>query len=449
MSMLRAMKQSCLQFLAVLLFVAGSTAQPVRIATSFAVPEEVEAPPTYVEIDTSALRHNVAVFKDLLEDNQLLCVVIKTDAYYVGVEHVAAAALAEGAERLCFVSNTEAWKVRQMGIGLPLIRIVPGTRDEVTRAVQIGGVEELAGSLRHAEMISQVALSFRNTQSEDFTIPIHVNINMSMTRMGIFYESDLEKISNLPGIQVEGLMSHFANAYDRDLDTATKLSMEDQSRFDRMIANFESQNLVVIHLANTAATLRWPEARRDMVRIGSGILFVGRVPAEWQGRANLWPPVVAVKSTVALVMDDVPPGSTVGYESTYRTDPDKPSRLATLRFGWGNGYPMTRNSGYVLIRGKRFPIVGGVSQNLTIVNVTDENQQDPVRMGDEVVILGPQGNDRITIEELLEWTGKQGSNGTQLLFSLMARNPRKAVEGVAAGLHPRHLTCGLCLAEKQ
>jgi hypothetical protein len=70
-------------------------------------------------------------------------------------------------------------------------------------------------------------------------------------------------------------------------------------------------------------------------------------------------------------------------------------------------------------------------------------------MGDEVVILGPQGNDRITIAELLEWTGEPGSNGTQLLFSLMARNPRKAVEGVAARLHPRHLTCGLCLDEKQ
>jgi alanine racemase len=85
---------------------------------------------------------------------------------------------------------------------------------------------------------------------------------------------------------------------------------------------------------------------------------------------------------------------------------------------------------------------------LTVVDVTDENQQDPVRMGDEVVILGPQGNDRITIEELLEWIGAPGSSETQLLFSLMARNPKKIVEGVAANLHPRHLSCGLCLDEE-
>ncbi len=106
----------------ILVFLAGCAAQPVRIATPSAVPEEVEAPPTYVEIDASAFRHNVAVFKDLLEDDQLLCAVIKTDAYYLGVEHVVAAAVAEGAERLCFVSNAEAWYLADYALTKSLVK---------------------------------------------------------------------------------------------------------------------------------------------------------------------------------------------------------------------------------------------------------------------------------------------------------------------------------------
>jgi alanine racemase len=320
----------------------------------------------------------------------------------------------------------------------------------VTRAVQIGGVEELVGSLGQAQMISQVAQSQRSARGQDFRIPVHVNINMSMARMGIFYESDLEEISNLPGVQIKGLMSHFSNAYERDPEKAKRLSFEDMAKFDRMVDNFESRDPVVIHLANSSSTLRWPEARRDMVRVGSGILR-GNAPRELRDSIDLWPPVVAIKSTVALVMENVPPGSTVGYESTYTTDPDKPSRLAALRFGHANGYPAeARNSGYVLIRGQRFPIVGRISQNLTVVNVTDEDPRNRVQMGDEVVLLGPQGNDRITINELLEWIGETRSSvGSAILVSLMVRNPKVAVEGLASKLDPRHLVCGLCVNDDE
>ena len=187
-----------------------------------------------------------------------------------------------------------------------------------------------------------------------------------------------------------------------------------------------------------------------MVRIGSGILNA-RVPQEARDCFNLWPTVVSVKSQVALVMEDVPPGSPVGYGSTHHTDPEKPSRLASVRFGHANGYPSAAaNSGWLLIRGKRFPIVGRLSQNLTVVDVTDHNPQDPVRIGDEVVLLGPQGDDRITINELRDWIGEsEGRRGSQILHSLLISNPKRSVQGVASSLHLRHLYCGLCVDEPQ
>jgi alanine racemase len=290
-------------------------------------------------------------------------------------------------------------------------------------------------------------LSFRKTRGNNFRIPVHVEVNMSMTRMDVVHPEDIQTIVDLPGLQVKGLMSHFANATDGDL------VRQDVAKFEQMIANVKLRDPVMIHLAATGATVLWPETRRDLVRIGSGILSASnplrgaRETEPRQSTLTLWPTTVSVKSHVALLMRDVPVGSPVGYGSTYTTE--VPKSIATLRFGHSNGYPSSAaNHGWVLIRGKRFPIVGRLSQNVTNVDITNEDPQDPVRIGDEVVLLGPQGNDRITLPEIQGWAKEGAGEGAVPTVStnlFLLSNPHMAVEGVASKLPVRHLTCGLCL----
>ena len=196
----------------------------------------------------------------------------------------------------------------------------------------------------------------------------------------------------LPGLHIAGVMSHFPTADAADLARTTELI----ARMERFLAELAPPDNVLIHTHNSAATVRLTSQRRGMVRVGAACYGV-RTSREFANPAEL-EPVMSFRTWVAQLRD-VPKGRTVGYGGLFTTVRD--SKVAGLPVGFGEGYPRSLfNKGIVLIRGKRCPVIGRVSLNVLTIDVTDLGGE--VRLGDEVVLIGRQGDEEVTFEEMAD-----------------------------------------------
>ena len=217
-----------------------------------------------------------------------------------------------------------------------------------------------------------------------------------MGRSG-FFSSEIEtikKVCCLPGINIVGIMSHFATADGKEL-TFTEQQMEDFFRLRDALNDYLPDN-VLTHTHNSAATVRLTPKRNDLVRVGAACYGV-RTSQDFNNPGEL-KPVMSIKTKVAQVRK-VAAGCTIGYGSLFTTQRD--SLIASLPVGFGEGYPRALfNKGIVLIHGRRCPVVGRVSLNITTVDVTDIPGE--VKWGDEVVLVGSQGEEEITFEELAD-----------------------------------------------
>jgi len=273
-------------------------------------------------------------------------------------------------------------------------------------------------------MLSRLALWVGKKRGRPFSIPVHINIDTGMGRMGFERVEDIKKAVALPGIKVRGIMTHFANAYDPK--RGEELTREQMKLFDAKLSKLDFDDDVIIHTANSGAALRFPWTRRSMVRVG-GALY-GDIPTE-MNPGNRYPRVArSFRSSVAWIMHDVPPGTPVGYESVYHTPKGRPVTLATVKVGYNNGVPSWayQKGTEMLIRGKRFPVVGKTSMNMVVVDVTAQNPKDPVRLGDEVVIFGSQGDQTITLYDLEATTDVPDC---EILLNIGNDNPRVVMTG--------------------
>jgi len=200
-------------------------------------------------------------------------------------------------------------------------------------------------------------------------------------------------VMRLPGIRIAGVMTHFPTADSSDL-AQTNAQIE---RMERFCTELGLPANALLHTHNSAATVRLTgQARRAMVRVGAACYGV-RTSSAFENPAEL-KPVMSFRTWVAQVRD-VPKGRTVGYGGLFTTARD--SRIASLPVGFGEGYPRALfNKGIVLIHGKRCPVIGRVSLNVLTVDVTDLDSE--VRRGDEVVLIGSQGGQEITFEEMAD-----------------------------------------------
>jgi len=225
-------------------------------------------------------------------------------------------------------------------------------------------------------------------------VDVHVDIDAGMGRSGFFPEQidAIRAVMRLPGLRIAGVMSHFPTADSADL-TRTREQVE---RIDRFCDELGLPEDALVHTHNSAATVRIAERRRGMVRVGAACYGV-RTSTDFENPAEL-KPVMSFRTWVAQVRD-VPKGCTVGYGGLFTTGRD--SRIASLPVGFGEGYPRALfNKGIVLIHGKRCPVVGRVSLNVLTIDVTDLSSE--VRPGDEAVLIGSQGAERITFEEMAD-----------------------------------------------
>ena len=358
--------------------------------------------PTWVDIDTAAFERNVVAVTRRLPAGAKLVAVLKANAYGHGAVELARHCRQEHVAMIATVMAEEAIELRRAAIDLPLLVLGPLTREQIAEiaahdvVLGVNGPEELA-------LACEVA--------RDREVRIHLELDSGMGRMGIT-DADIapaaEMIRTTPGLRLEAFYTHFANA-DVVSDPFTD---EQTAKFDRMIAELRRSGVetALHHRTNSAATLRGLTRPGEFVRIGLALYGGEPIAGERLEPVMRWRTEVVRLKGVAV-------GGAVGYGMTFRAK--RPSRIATLPVGYADGYNrLLGNRAHVLLRGQRVPVVGRVSMDLITIDVTDV---PGAAVGDEVVLLGAQGSERITAEEL---AGHIGTISYEVFCSVSARVPR-------------------------
>ena len=355
----------------------------------FAAPTR-ESSHAWLDVDTGAYAHNVREFKKIIGDKTGICAIMKANAYGCGIEALMPAAIREGIPAIGIASNAEAAKARECGYRGRIVRVRTATAGEIRAGIPYG-VEELLGSLalaREADAIAQPA-----------AIKFHLALNaggmdrngLDMTLPGSLDEA--VAIIRLPHLRIAGMMTHFPVEEEGDVRPGLARFNAQADAIVKAAGLDRSQ--LTFHTANSYAALCVPEARLDMVRPGS-VLYQGGC---YDGFPQ-FKTVFSFKTRVASV-NSYPKGSTICYDRTCTLTRD--SRLANLPVGYSDGYLRAfGNKGRVLVNGHSAKIMGVITMNTFMVDVTDFPDVKP---GDEVVLFGAQGGDEITPEEIKKTSG--------------------------------------------
>ena len=343
--------------------------------------------PTWAEIDRAAFRRNVdAIVRRLPEPSRLIAV-LKADAYGHGAVALARECSPERVAMIATALLEESLELRRSGITLPLLVLGPVAERHVVLAAEQGVALGITGP----EELDEVCRVARERE-----VHVHLNLDSGMGRMGLL-PADLSQIAEMiraaPRLRIDALYSHYANASDVD-DSWTA---EQTARFDRMCEELRGAGIDPPgrHMANSAATVRHLVRPGDQVRVGVALFGAESLD---RGGSRL-EPLLRWRTEIAR-LKEVPAGAPIGYGRTFRAP--RPSRIATLPVGYADGYSrLHSNNAEVLVRGRRAPVVGRISMDLVTIDVTGIE----AAFGDEVVILGKQGADEISAEELAERTG--------------------------------------------
>lgn len=386
---------------------ALSTPLPRVLRPQRAVPSDAVRP-TRAEINLANLRHNLRVLQRVAAGSQVWGV-LKADGYGHGAKAVARTLERAGATGLCVALLEEGIELREAGIRVPVL-VMGGYYGRAWGELLRHDLTPVVFDPRHVE---ELADEVRYSSSEP--IGVHVKIDTGMSRLGVM-PKDIGKLGAAllrhPEVRVEGLMTHFACA-----DSGEGIE-EQLDRFDAATAGLRSMGIhpSLRHAANSAAALASPRARLDLVRPGIALFGVSPSP----GLSSELRPVMRIQSEL-VALRDLGPGMTAGYGATWRAS--RPSRIATVPMGYADGLSRgLSNQGFALVRGKRAPIVGVVSMDMTMIDVTEV---EGARPGDEAVLLGaqkgPLGSDVITTEEIAK---SLGTIPWEVLTSVSRRVPR-------------------------
>ena len=343
---------------------------------------------SWVEIDLATIRHNVRALKKFIGPQRHLWAVVKANAYGHGAVPIATTALAAGADGLAVSCLSEAAELRMdAGIRAPLIVLAPGEARAAAWMVRLD-IILTACSRSMMEGLSKAA------QRLDKPARVHIKVDTGMGRLGIVPSDVVEfarSLVEMPGIQVEGTFSHLATA---ESDDPAYARMQ-QEKFEAALSALADAGYAsgMRHLANSAATLRFSDMLYDAVR--TGLLIYGIQPdAPGPAYVDLRP-AMSWKTQISFV-HKLPAGGRVSYGGTHVAAKD--SLIAVLPLGYADGYPRSAsNRARVLIRGQACSVVGVVCMDHTMVDITDV---EDAQVGDEVILLGRQGKDDITANEL-------------------------------------------------
>lgn len=355
----------------------------------------------WVEIDSSALTHNIHQFRKQVGEKRKFLAMVKANAYGHGILEVSRIAVNAGADWLGVHSLEEGILLRKEGFTCPIL--VAGT-------IPLDGLKEaVAHDLRltvyNFETLDPLSKACGQLQKKAF---LHVKVETGTYRQGIREEeavSFMKKVQENTCLVLEGISSHFANIEDTTDHTYAQSQLQN---FSRIVEELEKNKIKIPlkHMSCSASAILFPETYFDMVRVGIGMygLWPSKetfLSCRLQKRELLrLEPVLSWKTRIAQVKK-VPKGSFIGYGCTYRVS--RESVLAVLPIGYYDGYDRgLSNSSYVLIRGKRAPLRGRVAMDFIVVDVTDIPR---VKLEDEVVLLGKDGEEKISADDLASLVG--------------------------------------------
>jgi alanine racemase len=363
--------------------------------------------PTLVEVDLSRLAGNLHAIRESVAPAKVMAI-LKANAYGHGLLRTAQLLEALRVDYIGVAVLEEGILLRDNGITVPIL--------------VLGGIlgNQVPGFLEHnltitASSIEKLSQVEQAAEQMGVQASVHLKIDTGMERIGVHYysaEGLLEAALNCKHIDVEGIYSHFANADAEDLSHA-RLQLE---RFHEVLSFYDKRSLPpppLRHMSNSPAILQLPEARFDLVR--PGLLLYGVYPTPEIPRRVMVRPALSWKSRVVyfkVIKADHP----VGYGSRWQSD--HPVRAVTVPVGYGDGYfRAMSHKARVLLRGKKYPVVGNISMDQIVVNI----ESDSAYNEDEVVLIGEQDGEAITCEDLAGWAG---TIPYEILTNINTRVPR-------------------------
>ncbi|MCB0238833.1 MAG: alanine racemase [Anaerolineae bacterium] len=367
--------------------------------------------PTWVDIDLEAVAGNVRAALEIVGPEAALCAVLKADGYGHGAVGVGRTALNNGARMLAVACLAEAVTLRRAGIDAPIM-ILGYTPAWQARDTLRYDVTATVYDIDVARAFSQAAADLHHPAR------LHVKVDTGMGRLGLRPEdavSFVRQLNTLPGVDVEGIFSHFSVADSDDPAHQTHSDVQ-LAAFESILAQLRAAGLLppLVHMANSAATLSRPTSHFNMVRLG--VALYGLQPSTAVPLPPAFRPALSWKTQVAQVKT-LPPGAPVSYGNTFHTG--RETRLAVIPVGYADGFRRSpQHWGQVLVRGRWAPIVGRVTMDQTMLDVTDI---PGVRQGDEVVLIGRQGELELTADQVAE---RLGTISYEVVSQILARVPR-------------------------
>jgi alanine racemase len=364
--------------------------------------------PTVAVVDLGAIRHNVKTLKPPAAE---VMAVVKANGYGHGSVQVARAAQAAGATWLGVALVEEGIVLRDAGITcriLVLSEFPPGSEKEALSAGLIPTVYTDEGLHRLSEAARAMGRS----------VGVHIKVDTGMHRVGIHPDTVVPFVFGVvdAGFEVEGLWTHFAKSEERE-DPFTEWQLK---RFNAVSAMLKERGVVprFRHAANSAAIISLPESQLDVVRLGIAMYGLSPGPELLAELGRKLRPAMSLRSSVAMVKR-VDAGEAISYGQRYSLR--QPSTIATVPVGYADGYsrPLSGKA-EVLIRGRRYPVAGTITMDQLMVDCGD----DPVETGDEVVLIGSQGDERISTDQIAEW---MGTISYEVVCGVSERVPREYV----------------------
>ena len=370
--------------------------------------------PTWAEVDLDALAWNFRAVRERVGPGVRVMGVVKADAYGHGAAECARRLQAEGADWFGVATPEEALTLRRAGVTRPVLSF-GGFWPGQAEACVSQGIVPVVYRLDMAEAIDHAA------RAAGVVADVHAKVDTGMGRLGVRYDEAAEfaeRLLSLKNVRVDGLMTHFAAADEPRRDCFTT---EQLGRFREAVAAFKARGFTPTyeHMANSAATFAHPETRGNMVRPGGVLYGLWRDVLPPRADAPELRPVMSLRTHVTL-LKQVHAGETLGYGCTYEAA--REMTVATVPAGYADGYVRgLSNRGRVIVKGQYAPVVGRVSMDLTLLDVTGV---EGVRVGDRVTLLGADGELLLPAEDLARTAG---TLSYEITCGVSARVPRRHV----------------------
>jgi len=361
--------------------------------------------PTIAEVDLDAILSNLGVLRRTVGNGVAIWGVVKADAYGHGAVAVGRA-LEPAIDALAVSLVEEGLELRAAGIRTPIVVLSAfynHHQDEVIHEGLTPVIYDISDLERFAAAAARLGRR----------LAVHLKVDTGMSRLGVSVQdlpAVLDRALALPSIEVAGLATHFASADGAD----PAVTEEALRRFRACVDLAQRRGLdrLTLHAANSAATVRFSDAHLNAVR--PGLALYGAMPSQEVARPELRPALRLATRVMAL--HDIGPSTPVSYGGLWRAA--RPSRIATLPIGYADGYPRHVRDARALVRGQKVPVVGAVCMDMLMVDVTDV---PGAALGDPVVLIGRDGDQVITVDDLAGWAG---TVSYEILCGVSKRVPR-------------------------